>query len=442
MSYSLPFSQFTAGISDVFPKPFYKPLVETGLSAKRQLTVHPSHIAYKQELSQRVLEYRIPSLQAQFLDLTEIVLHLNLNFTKQDGATKLAPNDNLYLTNNFLHSLFKGVSIYMNGVQVENSAYFNYLSYIKALEKLSKENVDYLGRTLYIRNESNTAGGVPMKFTDAFFSDKLSAEHAIELNHIKASGISLTAPLLFDIASVSSLMLDGVEIVIRLEFANTEFFLNSVTQQAKMFVNDARLLVTTYDVQPNALKALQTPISSQPVEYPFTRHLAKSYILNSNQTSVVLDNPFQNTIPERIKIAVIDMAAMQGSINANPLYFEHIDQSRITISVNSSNVYDIRSDFTSSNVTELYYATLHSLGMDGKHLIDFPGFSNGKHLQVYDLTTIQSKESVHPEVTGNLRISITFKTPPTSPKVILVFAETLAVLEVDADRNISINSRG
>ena len=426
----------------MFPKPFYKPLVETGLSAKRLLTVHPSHIAYKQELSQRVLEYRIPSLQAQFLDLSEIVLHLNLNFTKQDGATKLAVADNFYLTNNFMHSLFKGVSIYMNGVQVENSAYFNYLSYIKALEKLSKENVDYLGGPMYVKNEEVTASGAPLNFTDAFFTGMLSAKHAGELNVIKTSGLSLTAPLLFDIASVSSLLLDGVEVVIRLEFANTEFFLNSVAERPKMFVNDARLLVTVYDVQPNALKALQASMSSQAVEYPFTRHLAKSYILNSNQTTVVLDNPFQNTIPERLKMVIIDMEAMQGSISMNPLYFEHINQTRITISVNSSNVYDVRSDFSVFNTSELYYATLRSLGMDCKNLVDYQSFSRGKFLQVYDLTVVQSTESVHPELTGNLRISLSFKTPPASPKVVLLFGETLAILEIDAERNISINSRG
>ena len=73
----------------------------------------------------------------EYIDLSKTILTVTGNIMKKDGTTKLTGGDqsNVAPVNNFLHSLFRQVDVYLNGKQVTPAmGTYAYRSYIETLE--------------------------------------------------------------------------------------------------------------------------------------------------------------------------------------------------------------------------------------------------------------------------------------------------------------------
>ena len=72
----------------------------------------------------------------EYIDLSKTILTVTGNIMKKDGTTKLTGGDqsNVAPVNNFLHSLFRQVDVYLNGKQVTPAmGTYAYRSYIETL---------------------------------------------------------------------------------------------------------------------------------------------------------------------------------------------------------------------------------------------------------------------------------------------------------------------
>ena len=72
----------------------------------------------------------------EYIDLSKTILTVTGKITKKDGESKLDGNDqsNVAPVNNFLHSLFRQVDVYLNGKQVTPAmGTYAYRSYIETL---------------------------------------------------------------------------------------------------------------------------------------------------------------------------------------------------------------------------------------------------------------------------------------------------------------------
>ena len=72
----------------------------------------------------------------EYIDLSKTILTVTGKITKKDGTSKLDSNDqsNVAPVNNFLHSLFRQVDVYLNGKQVTPAmGTYAYRSYIETL---------------------------------------------------------------------------------------------------------------------------------------------------------------------------------------------------------------------------------------------------------------------------------------------------------------------
>ena len=72
----------------------------------------------------------------EYVDLSKTILTVTGKITKKDGTSKLDGNDqsNVAPVNNFLHSLFRQVDVYLNGKQVTPAmGTYAYRSYIETL---------------------------------------------------------------------------------------------------------------------------------------------------------------------------------------------------------------------------------------------------------------------------------------------------------------------
>ena len=70
-------------------------------------------------LNEASIEFQLETDRNIFLDLQEIALSLKFSVLK--GNRKIEDADDVYLVNNFLHSLFLNVGVYLNNEQVHTS---------------------------------------------------------------------------------------------------------------------------------------------------------------------------------------------------------------------------------------------------------------------------------------------------------------------------------
>ena len=79
------------------------------------------------------IEFNVQGSAEDYIDLDETKLCLKVRVKKTDG-TSLAATDNVFPTNNLLHSLFSDVSLHLNETQIEGGNHmYPYKAYMSTL---------------------------------------------------------------------------------------------------------------------------------------------------------------------------------------------------------------------------------------------------------------------------------------------------------------------
>ena len=71
------------------------------------------------------------------------------------------------------------------------------------------------------------------------------------------------------------------------------------------------------------MTALNQGLHSKPLEYVFNKTLHKTYVIRTQQSEIMTDQPFANCILEDLTIMLVEMGPMSGQLNQNPLYFKN-----------------------------------------------------------------------------------------------------------------------
>ena len=120
----------------------------------------------------------------EYIDLSKTILTVTGKITKKDGTSKLDGNDqsNVAPVNNFLHSLFRQVDVYLNGKQVTPAmGTYAYRSYIETLLNYDvSAKQSQFSSALYYKD---TAGQM----------DKVGALPATKTLNYKLPGVTSTA---------------------------------------------------------------------------------------------------------------------------------------------------------------------------------------------------------------------------------------------------------
>ena len=113
----------------------------------------------------------------------------------------------------------------------------------------------------------------------------------------------------------------------------------------------------------------------------------------------------------------------------------------ISVIINGSTVYDINSKFP-HDFSQLYFATLKTIGMEFDSLIHFDAFNEGRTVIALNFKSEFAEDTMDIDKSGNLRLEMTFETPKNENRVILLLGESQGVLSIDSDRNVSCFVRG
>lgn len=417
------------GEANIFACPVTDTTVESSFYAEYKPTVNI------QESDSKV-EFRISGSTNQYIDLNDSFLEVIVKVVDSEG-NNLKPDAEVSTTNNFLHSMFSRVDIYINNqlISATNTCY-PYKAYIETLFSFGKEYLESQGQCFMFHKD--TSGGE--------LSSRNSGYNSRKARISSSKPVELIGKLRFDIGAQDRYIINDTNVTISLTKNSDRFTLlyQPPTEDGKPSLNprvrflDASFFVRKQVLYPSIALAHQKELQNgNSALYPYTTSEIKPFTISTGNQSFVEENIFLGRVPSRIVIALTSNAGFTGTYGTNPFKFSHFGLNFISVTVNNMPipVKPMNIDFDNGIYRLPYYIMLNSLGLVSRNegLILTPDdFSNGNTFFVYDLNQIASSDTLFLlENTGSVRLELQFQNPLVEAVTCVVYSESQAILEID-----------
>lgn len=234
------------------------------------------------------IEFIIPASNEEYIDLSHTTINLNVRINA-------ANEQNIGPVNNFLHSMFSQVDVFLNQRNIcPPSSHYGYRSYIEKLLNYGYEAKNtHLQTDMWYKDEAGKMD--TLTDTDQARNKGYVARKSLTENNVI---FELYGHLHCDIFNQNKYLINGVEVAIRLVKQKPEFCLLSAA--ASTFdITEANLYVRKVRINPSILVAHARTLSVCPARYPITRVEIKTVTIPAGIRSKTVDNLFLGQIPKR-----------------------------------------------------------------------------------------------------------------------------------------------
>ena len=373
------------------------------------------------------IEFIIPAQTEKWTDLTQSYLYLKLKVTKTNGDP-LDADVNVSPVNNFFHSLFSSMDLYLNNKLItNNSDTYPYRAYIENLLSYSGES-----KSTHLKAGEMWVEDTPAKFDkpdlDGGNVGMVARAKLIE----ESKCIELCGRLHLDLFLQNKYIPNGVEIRLRLNRASPQFCIISgaAAPGTSIKFESVCLKIRNVQLSPTVANDLNHVIAQNNMKIPIRRVDVKSFTITTGLRSYIEDHLFQGQLPKRIFIGMVDNTAFNGTAASNPFELKHFDLSKLDVSCNGHSNYNrpFEPNFEEKLYLQSYlsmYQAVGSLGQNKSFSISKDAYISGYCLWGYDLTPDQGSEEgqLHPIRTGNLRVELQFAKALPGVINVIVFAE-------------------
>jgi hypothetical protein len=389
------------------------------------------------------IEFTVTGSSEQYIDLAHTMLYLTAKISrevKRPGAAgeepvsfKVAP------VNNWLHSMFSQVDVYLNKVCVSPpSNCYNYRAYIENLLNYdSGAKRSHLQTSFWYKDSPGE-----MDFADnggCETRETLSANTKI---------VEMFSNVHVDLFNQDKYLLNGVELGLKFIPARASFHLMSdeAAPKFKFEITNAELYVRKMQINPAIKNGISLGLLTSPAKYPITRVDIKQLTLPSPIQSKTIDNLYMGQIPKRCIIGMVKNTAFNGTYKTNPFNFEHFNLNYLAVYVDSTQILSrpFTPDFTRGLYAREYHSLFSGCGIhysDHGNDVEYDDYSKGFFLTCFDLTNDLSSHSPvwNASKNGSLRIELRFEQPLTESVTVIVFAEFDNLIEIDKNRQITLD---
>ena len=420
----------------------------------------------------------------EYIDLSKTILTVTGKITKKDGTSKLDSNDqsNVAPVNNFLHSLFRQVDVYLNGKQVTPAmGTYAYRSYIETLlnydvsakqsqfssalyYKDTAGQMDKAGALASLKSFNyQKPGGSNNVGIDA--SDKLyipeSGNQGFAKRHqfIKnGNRFVLSGPIFSDIFMTDRLLLNMMDLKVVLNRSGDTFSLMDLNDPAiepKVQLTDVVLKVRKVRVDQSVSDGVERMLKQTPALYPIRRVECKILTIPANLRNVRQDNIFSGIIPNSFVVGLVHVDASTGEYGKNPYNFQHFGVTSVSLTANGQEIpfklltlkYPENPDgkIDPAKDTELDFDEAYNTLFSGTGKIysnaglditreDYPG---GYALYAFDLTPDMCKSADYFNAVqrGSLTLALTFESSHDHAIGMVCYGDFENIIRIDAERN-------
>ncbi|XP_066566331.1 uncharacterized protein F54H12.2-like [Amia ocellicauda] len=321
------------------------------------------------------LEFYITGNGEDYLDLNNTVIYLTCKITKHDG-TDLALDDRVGLDTDGQHE-----------VTVLNGA-----------------NLGFKNRAAY------TAGSRKLELLGCIHADMLFQD---------------------------KLMLNGVDIKIKLTRNREAFCLMSNAEDFKLSVLSAALFVKRVQVAPAVRLGHADALQVANAKYPVDRVQIKVFSLARGSRVCNQENLFLGQLPKIIVIGFVDNASFSGDVTQNPFNFKHCDINFLALYADGEQIptKPLQPNFANNNSVREYFNLVETAGKrlkDKPLVVDRKEFARGYTLFTFNLSPDQECTGHYSLIkTGNLRAEISFAQPLPTTVNMIVYAVFDNIVEIN-----------
>ncbi|XP_065126020.1 uncharacterized protein F54H12.2-like [Paramisgurnus dabryanus] len=386
------------------------------------------------------LEFFIAGTGEDYIDLNNTLLFLRVKITNPNG-TDIAAGAPVGLVNYPIGSLFAQTDVSLGDRLISQSSSTH--PYRCVIECLLNYGTDVLETTfssgLYYKDSPGH-----MDATDPAAGNRGLTKRAAftESSNI----VELLGPIHSDIFFQEKLMLNGVDIKIRMTRAKDEFCLmRNDNINYRINIVSASLFVKKVSVSPAVRLGHAQALLSATAKYPIDRVCLKNFSIPAGSRVCNQENLFLGTLPKSIVLAMVDNDAFTGAYNKNPFAFKNYDLEFLAIYSDGVQTPSkpLQPDFGSgAAVREFYQLALAS----GKHLknqalsIDREAFLHGYTLYAFNLTPDEEcGRHVSLVKSGNIRLELRFRQPLQNTITLIVYAIYDSILEISNRRQVMID---
>ena len=434
----------------------------------------------------------------EYIDLSKTILTVRGEITKGDGTTLTGGNQtSVAPVNNFLHSLFKQVDVYLNGKQVTPAmGTYAYRAYIETLLNydVSAKKSQFTSALYYkdtatqmdeagslpgsspktINNitkvSSPSGGGVDtlekedVKITEAGSGNQGFAKRSKFIRNGKQ--FVLSGPIFADIFMSDRLLLNMMDLKVVLNRSSHKFCLMDLSGPAngsapavkpQVKLSEVILKIRKVKVDQAVSDGIERMLKQTPALYPTRRVECKILTVPSGLPTTRQDNIFSGIIPKTFVVGFVHVDAASGVYHKNPYNFAHFGVTSLSLTANGEEIpfkqltlkypedpngeidpavdKDDQLDFDEAYNT-LFSGTgkiYSNAGLD----IDRDEYPGGFALYAFDLTPDMCKSSDYFNTVqrGSLSLALTFRKAINHALAMVCYGDFENVIRIDAERN-------
>ncbi|XP_016403936.1 uncharacterized protein F54H12.2-like [Sinocyclocheilus rhinocerous] len=415
---------------------FTVPLTQTVIEKNAYLEVPPlSAIS-----DSSPLEFFIAGTGEDYIDLNNTLVFLRLKITRPNGGDIPDPAK-VALINYPGATIFSQVDVSLGDRLIsQSSSTYPYRCIVESLLNYSKDALESLfSAGLFFKD---TAGH--MDETDPVGRNAGLTKRSLYTTGSKV--VELLAPIHSDIFFQEKLMLNGVDIKIRMIRGKDEFCLMS-DDAYKLNIVSASLFVKKVSVSPSVRLAHAQALLSTTAKYPIDRVCLKIFSIPAGSRVSNQENLFLGTLPKSIVLAMVDNDAFSGSYEKNPFTFKHYDLEFLAVYVDGQQfpAKPLQPDFTSGSAVREFYQ-LATATATGRHLKNQPlsinrdDFLKGYSLYAFNLTPDEDcGQHISLIKSGNIRLEARFRQPLPHTINLVVYAVFDSIIEVSNRRQVLVD---
>ena len=373
-----------------------------------------------------------------YVDLAKTILVVRAKVTKANGDD-LDQNEKVGIVNNFLHSLFKQVDVFLKGKQVTQAtgtyAYRAYLETLLNYGPAAKRS--QLTAAMFYKDTSTKMDTADPTLAGDHANVNLRFKKRYEFS--KGSGIiEMAGPIFCDVFMGERLLLSYVDLKILMNRNVDEFCLMASEADAdyRVKLTEVYLKIRKVKVSPSISIAHELALKKGPAIYPVRRVECKSFIIPAGNPSLRKDNLYNGLVPKPLN--------EEESPQLSEFY-------NLAISVNGEEVPFKPLQLSYTAATRRYIeAFLTLFSGTGKMFYDVGNdisrdeFVNGFNLYSADLSPDICRSSDHFNVVqrGNLAVDIKFSTAPAGAVSLVCYGEFENTIHIDSERNVIYDYAG
>ena len=420
----------------------------------------------------------------EYIDLSKTILTVTGKITKKDGTSKLDSNDqsNVAPVNNFLHSLFRQVDVYLNGKQVTPAmGTYAYRSYIETLlnydvsakqsqfssalyYKDTAGKMDETGalpatKTLNYRTAQGSGSSTDGSVT--YYSTGTGNQGFAKRHQFIKNGnrFVLSGPIFADIFMTDRLLLNMMDLKVVLNRSSDAFSLmeigNNPAIEPKVQLTDVVLKVRKVRVDQSVSDGVERMLKQTPALYPIRRVECKILTIPANLPNVRQDNIFSGIIPNSFVVGLVHVDATTGEYDKNPYNFQHFGVTSVSLTAKGQEIpfklltlkypKDADGKIDPANDTELDFDEAYNTLFSGTGKIysnaglditreDYPG---GYALYAFDLTPDMCKSADYFNTVqrGSLTLALTFEASHKHAIGMVCYGDFENIIRIDSERN-------